>query len=297
MFKIEIMKKLHLVLFLSVISYLGFSQKLNIKVHGGYGFGVQGNYYSTVSHHSTTNYDSSYTQYVYEAFRFSMGKGFRYGLSLGTQLFKNMEFELDVEYFKGKPNEMNTETIENYDYNEDFTVRILENYKISGKMVQITPAFVIKRNHEIFIPFIKLGGIVSFCSMKEDYELRLTNSHPWYYPFESITSEFEYDTRLSTGFLASFGFEYYIFDDVYLFSEVKYNSIFYTPEKGEYTKYEYRGDDILNTLTTNERYLEFVDKYDSSDNDNPSTPGKHLKVAHSFNNISLIAGLRINIFK
>jgi len=133
--------------------------------------------------------------------------------------------------------------------------------------------------------------------MKEDYELRLTNSHPYYYPFESYTSEFKYDTRLSMGFLASFGFEYIIFDDVYLFSEVKYNSIFYTPEKGEYTKYEYRGDDILNTLTANERYFEFVDKYDSSDNDNPSTPGKHLKEAHSFNNISLIAGLRINIFK
>ena len=52
---------------------------------------------------------------------------------------------------------------------------------------------------------------------------------------------------------------------------------------------------MLNTLTINERYIEFEDTYYSTENESETSPAKLLKNAYSFSNISLSVGIRLNL--
>jgi hypothetical protein len=288
------MKKIIIALSICLFSIYCFSQHVYIKAYGGYGIKVQGLNYTLRTENYYENDDSANLWDGYQAFKISMGKGFKYGITLGKGITKNIALELGAEYNHGKSPDM--EVINNYIYDYDYTyqmfVKIVDNIKLEAKMYQITPQIMLKSSSESIIPYITLGGIIGFSSIKEFYNGQLSCNIPGYYPFESMKTDFKYKTNTSLGFLAAMGAEFIIGDNFFVFTELKYENIISTPKQGEYTRYIYDGEDILKTLSKNEKYFEFVDQYCESENNNPNAPSKKLKNQFSFNNFCLLAGIK-----
>lgn len=269
------------------------SQKLYIEPYFGYGFGIQKNYYDAVSVHGQMDYNYEEVWYIYKLYKLSFGQGFRYGINVGSDISKNFSLELGFEYFKGKPQKLTEyETIEYIDAGE---VEMTYNYDFEGKYFMFKPALVISKKFEWFRPFAKIGAYLGQCSLKQNMDMNLINSLPGYYPFEDVTSEFKFENRFSAGYFISFGCEHNAFDNLKISLELLYGSLNYVPTKGEYIKYTYRGDDYLDELDTHERFVEYVDDYDSRDNLISTEPAKELKQKHSFSHLVINFGIRIII--
>ena len=69
----------------------------------------------------------------------------------------------------------------------------------------------------------------------------------------------------------------------------------YNPDYSEVVEYTYRGEDRLDDLLYNEKHFEFVDEFDSRENDNASQPTKLLKLPRPFSNVNFMVGIKANI--
>jgi hypothetical protein len=289
------MKKITILAGICMLSYNLFSQNIYIKAYGGYGFGIQKDYFTLDSYYYSENIDTSYSYYSYEIVKLSNGEGVKFGLAVGTDITKNLAFELSGTYSKGKSAECSFEEVYSYDYYYDALIRFNSGFYMENKAVQITPEFVLKSSHAKIAPYVKVGAIIGFTWLRENQEVRLSNTMPGYYPLESWTMVFEYNRATSFGLATALGCEFLLFDNVYAFAEANYINLNCSPAKGEYTEYKYRGEDQLETLTDSEKYIEFVEEYTDLDNNDPDEPRKSLKQSYSLSNVGIMGGLRFCI--
>jgi len=285
------------IIFILITAFLQiFSQKLYITGYAGYGIGVQKDYYnfSDLNYYATP--DTSYSHYMRKLVKESFGTGYRFGGSLGTKISGNISFEMGMEYFKSKPVEFVSTARFTYDYSSTYYVRITDTYLVTGKMIQLSPSLVFEKEFKNIKPFLKLGGIIGFIYMEEDYNGYLTNTIPEYSNVERMQSIFKYKRNTSFGYLIAGGCNYKLMKDFYVFLEARYNNIAYVPEEAEYTKFIENGHNTLSTLSTSERYYEYVDEYYDTGKDNPSSKTSNLKSRYSFGSLSLLVGLRLDLF-
>ena len=270
-----------------------FSQKLYIKANIGYGLGINKDDYKLRSDYNQIYLDSTEGYSKYDLKSFSLGQGLNVEASLGSFLGKHISVEITGFYHKSSKHTLNYEELNTIysQYQVDFHTE--EVY--TGKMYGLKPNLVFWGGGDNFRPYIKLGGVIGIASMTRESQMRIYNTHPNYYPTEDYTSVFEYKSHLNLGYTVSVGFEIILAKDLKFFSECSYTAIRYIPTSGEYTEYKYRGKDMLNTLTINERYIEFEDTYYSTENESETSPAKLLKNAYSFSNISLSVGIRLNL--
>lgn len=271
------------------------AQSFYFKPLGGYGFGGQRQLYSLTSYHYYENIDTSHSSYVYESKAFSLGNGLGYGIALGKELTKYLSFELITYYLKGQSPEMTVNESYTFDYYVDGHINIKSTYLLKSKSLQFAPEIKINGLKKTVSPYLKIGVIVGFTWITEDYEGFLTNNLPSYYPFENITYTLEYKMTPSLGFTAGIGSEFELFDNCYFFTEIKNNTLACIPKHGEITTYKHQDTDKLATLTTRERYHDYVESYNDSDNLDPNEPHKSLIQQFTLNNISILAGLRFNL--
>ncbi len=289
------MKKNAILISFCLMTFSVSAQSFYFKPLCGYGFGVQRQLYTLTSYYYHENIDTSYSSYGYESKAFSLGKGFEYGIALGKELTKYLSFELSTYYLKGKSPELIVNELYTYDYYLDGQVNIKSTYLLNSKSLQFVPELKINGLKGNVLPYLKIGVIVGLTWIIENYEGYLTNTLPSTYPFESWTYTLEYKMATSLGFTAGVGSDFKLFDNWYFFTEVKYNTLACILKHGEITEYEYRDIDKLETLTTSERYYDYVESYNDSDNNDPNEPSKRLIQQFTLNNISILAGLRINI--
>lgn len=248
--------------------------------------------YNATSYHEIFNENTEEIWYTHRLVKHSPGYGSQYGLTFGIYGGKNISFEVGAAFFDGKPDLIDYK--ENYEI-YTYTIKIATEMKTTGRYFAVLPALRIQTNGERFLQYVRIGGIFARCSMEELVEKRITNTHPEYYPFESVNSKMEYDAKFSAGFNLSVGCEYRIFDHVYLFGEVGYTNLLYNPDYSEVVEYTYRGEDRLDDLLYNEKHFEFVDEFDSRENDNASQPTKLLKLPRPFSNVNFMVGIKANI--
>lgn len=289
------MKKITFLLVISMISFHLNAQSVYFKPYGGYGFAVQGAWFNTQSYYYYENPDTNYSTNSYQEFKYSFGKGTRFGLNVGTNLTKNLAIEIGGCYSKSKLPEIVTYEIYTFDYDLDAEAKFTNRVNMESKSWQITPEVVIKSSNLKIIPYVKLGSVIAITSIKEFYKSNLTNTIPGYYPFEDWEETINYEKTVSVGFSAAFGCEFYLFDNVYFFTETKFSNLSCSPKKAKMTEYKYRGEDQLETLTTQARYVEYVDAYNDTENNDPDKPAKLLSCQFSLNNTSVIVGFKVNI--
>lgn len=289
------MKKITILTLISLFS-LGLSaQSIYFKAFGGYGFNINGEFVTEKSSYYYENDDSINNYYTYKAFEVANGKGSRYGLAIGIDLSQNIAFEIGVLHTKSKTPEVTY--IDNIvrDFGTPYYVDFFNSYYLETSSWQFSPEIAIKCNPALFVPYLKLGAIFGTTEIRDYYSISLTTNLQGYYPFANINEVLEYEKKSSVGFTSTVGCDINLADNFYIFTELRYSNIYCTPTKGEIIEYNVNGNDELKSLSNNERYFEFVESYSEAENYDPDQPRKLIYQRFSLNNISILAGLKIQI--
>lgn len=275
-----------------------FAQGVYVDVQAGYGMPLNGqtdmlsNYSSSyIDNYITGEYSSSYTE---EVVNLSLGKGMNFGANVGYMFNKNIGAEIGVNYLLGGKTEGTYSDYYTYTDPTGYTEESWEKstQQMSAKMLQINPSFVVAGGFEKWNPYAKVGVVLGFGSieMEADYSDNMGNNGSY-----AMTL----NEGMAFGLSGSFGTQYILNDQISLFGEASLVSLSYSPKKGEITKYNEDGVDMLPSLTTQDKETEFVDKtseyYDgSSTPSDPNTPSQELKTSYQFSSIGLRVGVKFN---
>lgn len=299
------MKKIILLLLISFSFFAGMSQKFYMTAKIGYGFSVRSDIESIVNVNETYIYDidnmtneiflDTVTDNSYHQNQpISFGRGSKYGGSIGYEISKNFGVEFGVEYTKSK--EFEYTYVDNYKHilePEEIKLKDEYNNRFNAKMLSFHPEVYIKSDHEKFRPYLKLGMVIAQCSNTIYQGLYLSGTG---YMSSYISRELANEKNVSLGFSVGTGFDLKLFEGIYFTAEIKYSNITYSPKKGEVTSYTIDGESVVDLLNTNEKYIEYVDEYYATQNDNPSTPYQDLKVQYIFDNLAVFGGLRFDLW-
>ena len=276
------------------------SQTIYVRPTIGYGFEINTQDYITRSVNYYESNTSSWMDQEYNTERFSFGHKIKFGISVGTEITRNVDFNLSFEYTKSHSPEFKTNSVYTFDYEyEDIqTVRSTEVIKFNCKSFFITPAIVLRPEIQELTtlkPYFKIGAVIGFSSILEDYELSALYDIAGYYPFQSTTYLLQYEKTKSLGLSTGIGLEYKIRDELIVFAEAEYFDLTFTPKSSKKIKSTFMGESDLDKLPYNEVNFEYVDNYQDYENLNIDEPTKYLTRKFSHSNINIITGIRFYI--
>ncbi|MCH8555239.1 MAG: porin family protein [Schleiferiaceae bacterium] len=252
-----------------------FGQKAYVSFTGGYGMSMSSQNLYNLGFYNYTSDNNSFTE---EQVYVSLGKGLNFGGALGYMFTKNISAELGFSYLMGGKS-----------YAKDtYTDGITEN-TISANMFRIMPSVVIFSGMEGINPYARFGMVIGTASTVFDVNSNVDN--------EIFDGRLVMNGGLAIGLNAGVGALYKLSDKISLFGELNMINLSHAPTKGEITKLNMNGTNLLPDMTTNEREIEFVDvvtiDYDTPTSD--SEPNQALKQKLPFGSIGFNIGLRIDL--
>ncbi len=264
-----------LLLILSVMSLSAQAQ--SIYVRAGLGAAI-----CTAPHMIYQDaYNNNESEPTIEAKRGGLGNGMPFVVAAGYYFGDNFGVELGVDYFLGFPNKtVNNENSSTY------------TTKISGSMLSLVPAFVMKFSLDKIKPYARLGIMIGVLN---DAKTVNTSSGGTTYGMANYTIK-DYG-GIAIGAQAAVGAEFPLSDLLSLFGEINLNGISWAPSNGKYTKYTFNGVDELSNMTTKEKTWVYVKKLDESQTISASDPDKDPLINYSFANAGLVLGVKINFGK
>lgn len=264
-----------LLLFFSIPSLLAqksVESKIYICLNSGYNFKAgsdSNNFENEVRNNAGTDDVSS------QAVSFGQGLGF--GLSVGYNFNKKIGVELGVNYTKG--NEFKTGDT---DLNVYF-----EGSVFNSKMIQFKPTLNLSGGFDKINPYAKFGFILGIGSVTE-LKSEETNVD------DKILTTFLYNGSLSKGFTASLGSTFEIANNLFVFGEINYNYLVFSPDFGTVTESSINGSDNLQTLTIYDKSIEYKETvlFSEAALSNTNVKAQGLKKFYNFSSLALNLGIR-----
>ncbi len=290
------MKKHLLILLCLIISpVLLFAQKIYFKADAGYAIGIMKYTLTTYSSDIVINHGEiiSQTDY-YTDHKYSFSQGFAADFTAGIKVFRFFAVEASGFINPGKP--LNLEYADNISItNSGYDMAILYYEKVDGKMFggRISGCFFYPGKK--LQPYLRMGIILASLRMKSDLQSDLYNPDPNYIPTENVNYQLEYKPNFNAGFSGGLGLDYMVADNLGLFAEVSMNIISYVPKSARYTEYVINGTDLMPYMTVSEKEMVFVDDYNTQVPD-PNEPSPRKSISVDFNNLTIAAGIRFNLF-
>lgn len=213
---------------------------------------------------------------VEDQLKYSFGKGFSAGLSVGYMFNKNIGVDLDLNYLIGGKSSMS--------YTVDEATSEMTLY---SRMFRINPSLLLTMGEGKWHPYTKFGFILGIGKgiVEESYSNNGNGS------FQKI----EFSGGAAPGFTASLGLLYDLNESLQLFGEAHLISMTYAPEKGKLTEATVNGEDVLDQFTVSEKEIEFIDSRTYLPSSfNPNEPSRVLKEYLPFSSLGLKVGVRFN---
>ena len=163
-------------------------------------------------------------------------------------------------------------------------------------MIRIIPAIKIQGGDGNIIPYMKLGFVIG---LNPSIEITAnSNEHEVNQSIVSdtvLTKTIKLSKGYSLGFMAALGADFKLNDALSIYGEVGIIGQSYAPTHGEITSSTKNGIDVLGKMTTNQKEVEFVDKYSHSSSTGSSTnqgvPDQTLKTYLPFSSWGLNIGV------
>jgi outer membrane protein W len=269
--KKNVSKVLFTFLVLSMALNTLYAQGPYVNLHTGYGLRMSSQNISFLSFENITSGANSNT---YEQIDVSLGKGLNLGGAIGYMFNKNIGAELGVSYLIGSKYEA-----------KDEYVGGVRDLTLSAKMLRINPTLVIASGFEKFNPYAKFGIVIGSGSIL--YEISNNDQVDLY------EAEIVFNGGTALGLTSGVGAMYTLNKMFSIYGELNMINLSYAPTKGEFTKATLNGADELLDMTTNEKEIEFVDKYTKSTSGTPidSEPTKILRQRFPFGSLGLNIGV------
>ncbi len=270
------------------------AQKFYIKPNFGYGIETFKSSFISDSIVHMIYSDTTLTTNTYNLNKISLAKGWNCGLTFGYNINPYLNVELGCNYVFGRPKVIkSSERINFYDDPKHYA-ELTETSTFKSKSLNIAASLLIGKSFNDFYPYIKIGGILSYVSMSDDYFSSIYTNLPGYYPFSNISYKLKYKSSLAFGLLTSAGMDYKIGENFLLFIDIQNSILYYSPKKATFLNYIDNGVNKINNLNVNEKEIVFVDNYTESSDINE--PSKRIKTSFSLCNVSFNLGIKFNLF-
>lgn len=221
------------------------------------------------------NYSHQENSSTYEQVCFSMGKGVNFGGTFGYMFNKHVGAELGLSYLLGSKVKFQDK------YNESVT-----DISVASNMFRVIPSIVIAAGTENINPYAKFGVVIGVGSICMEYEYSGSGGD-----IEILKSTL--NGGVAIGINSAVGAIFELSDKFSIFGELNAVNMSYAPTKGELTEATYNGVDNLADMTTQEKEIEFVDKYTYDYNNPPpdSEPRKELKHKFPYGSFGINVGV------
>lgn len=275
------------------VSPLSFSQGFYAELNAGYGFSIGsdviGANYTSSDVITMSDWTSSGT---YEIIRGSHGQGMNFGLDLGYMFNPNIGLSLNTNYLMGKTFTATDTDKETYtDPSGTTTFEANEELTIKAQMLRLMPSLVLALDKDKVKPYAKIGlalGVMNKMDVNSDYSDTNGDS-------ESMVAEVY--GGIAIGLNSELGLEYKLSDKLSLIGSVNSINMSYAPTRGMITSYKVNGTEQIDSFTTRDKEVEFVDtdSYNSNEVPNENEPSQDSKEYHPFSSVGLRVGLRFNL--
>lgn len=216
----------------------------------------------------------------------SFGEGFRYGGNAGYRFTTRLGVEMGINYYRSNSKTM-VQTI-----SDNVSV-----FKSEGQITafDLVPALVLYLGEvKDFEPYTKVGVIVPV-SGKLEIETNAVAGSAIVFRRDQI------NPNPTIGFQAVLGTSYKIHKNIAAFAELEYRNFTVHGKDKEATAYTVNGVDRLNTLSTAEKYTNYVDYLDTNSNHadfntiDPDRPKEELSSYVSISGLGLTLGIRYTL--
>lgn len=216
-----------------------------------------------------------------EAKRFGMGDGMPFSVAAGYYFGENLGIELGVDYFLA----FSHKTVDTRANSSDTYTT-----KMSGSMLSLVPALVMRFTVDKIKPYARLGIIIGVVNSGKAKTSDIFSSND----YEETDKDYG---GVAIGAQAAVGVEYPLSKLLSLFGEVNLNGLSWAPTKGKITKYTENGVDKLGNMTTKEKTWIYVKNLDETQSIANSDPNKYSTVNYSLTNVGIILGVKLNFGK
>ena len=257
-----------------------FAQGAYLNINTGYAMSM-----GSQNINNFTNQTLTSSLYTSEQVNVSLGKGLNLGGAFGYMFNKNFGLELDVSYLIGG-NSTATRNEEGTNYTNIY------NHSLSSKMLRINPSLVINSGFEKINPYAKFGVIIGSGYIMDEYTIDRPDGF-W-------INNYKLSGGTALGLSSVIGAMYNFSDKISIYGELKMINLSYSPTNGNRIKSSYNEIDLLPSLKTSEKEIEFVDNITKTyTNSNPSNnsndlPKQELKYKYAFGSVGLNLGIRFS---
>jgi outer membrane protein W len=258
-----------------------YSQKLYIKVNGGYHFATGNNVIGT---NETVKYKTSISENITGTY----GAGVTKAITVGRMINKNMALELGGSHLVSKDYELFYFLVD-IPMNPEFN-SFKQDIKTYARMSALTTSLVFTANGPRFQPYARVGLMAGKPKIFSDSQLAVDG-----HQYEFVSEE---SGKISLGFQGGIGFTFPVTAKWMLFTEATYSALSFSPEKSVLIKYSEGGKDMLSGVpayhkeTVYKDVVKFTDERVSGPLNNPK---EELRYSSSFNAIGLQLGVRFNL--
>lgn len=270
----------NLILLISVyfISKPLTAQYAYFHIGGGYGLPS-----SPINSEGFSNLTDDGNTFTNEQIKLSLGKGINLNGAFGYMFNDNFGAELGVNYLMSSAWEAKSTEISGTSFS-DVTVNTID-----ASMTRINPMFVLQSESSTITPYAKLGMVIGFGSIKNT----ISSTQKSFGNELKIAGEVELSGGIGIGFNAAIGANFEIGDNMFLFGELAFVNMSYSPTNGEFTKFSVNGEDNLSDMDVSDKKVVFVDSYEQSGTQPSTEPSKDLKQKIPFGSVGLNIGFRM----
>jgi hypothetical protein len=249
-----------------------------VGLNAGYGFAAN-TYTNVLGLQNSTQISTNV--YENENVKTSLGKGMHFGAAVGYMFNKNFGTELNVNYLLGgKTTSTNTTLSGN----------VTEN-TAQANVIQFKPSIIVTTGMPSINPYARFGFVVSKAKIESNSDSSSPNG-------DYFRLDREYTGGFQFGVQGAFGVNFAINPKMVAFSELEMVGATYAPNKSEITKYETSSGgvvtDLLPTLTTNQKEIEYSDSYivDFGNPADPNLPSKQTKFKLPLSSFGINIGIK-----
>lgn len=237
-----------------------------------------------------------------------LGDGFRLGVGGAYILNDFINLGLDFDYFsstiqKQRDSSMHQTNlpVQNNAADEQFySERNTISYQAT--LLSLTPSITFKAiARPKWYLYNKLGAVITFRpnSLQEDRtDIQTKMGWQGFYrdSFSTIIKKYEWGIRNPAfGFMGAFGGQVKIARNIRAFAEIQYSHIVFVIRKRTLTEFMVDDKSLANTLSRNEREIEFVKSFSSTVSTDPNKPSQTIIQRIPISYIGLQAGISFQI--
>lgn len=263
----------------TVFAHAVSGQQYFLQAHGTYQWPI-GGLTGTVSNDVTPD---GQTQRVlhYERVNLNWGRGVGAGVTFGRNITRHFSAEIRATWFP------RTTTAWQYAAGN-------AEYKESVEMefLRIEPGIRISINDTASSWYVVLGPSMTLLPRSTHSSEQLTQFGGQSYRYASV---FEMTGGVGWGGCAGIGYTYRTKSKLGFFVELNFTAQSWSPDHGELTRYIILNEDRLPGLTESQLSVDYVNEYNSDQNNDPAKPSKLLRVYYPMSSWGLRAGLQFNL--